>query len=860
MVADVGFAKVFDTRSKKKRRGKPSPAATRSKPGGVGLLILTGAVVVGIIGALIYLGENLAGPFLLFLLGLFAIVGIFTLFAGAVGLLRFGEAAPSAELDYPLLQSLEGAHLLTDEKGRTVFADRAYAQLIGATSDNDVRSVERVFGMEEGLSEPIYRLSVAASDGRVASEEVRLVNGLGVSGRNAEPPRWYRISVRPFRATEEGDEQVAKTIWRIDDITRDREDQEVAFQELQNVINYLDHAPAGFFSAEPDGRISYVNATLANWLGLDLADFEAGRLHLHDVVRGDGAALLNSVAADPGDVRMETIDIDFVKRSGQSLPVRLLHLTPFENDGAPGATRTIVLNRSYAEPDGSADGDARFSRFFNPAPIAISAVDRAGKLVRTNPTFIRLFGGQKRDLSDVTFLDLVAENDREKITTALNEAMSGKGEIEAVDAALVGDEDANARFFINAISGASDSDEASEMAVIYAIDTTHQHALEQQFAQGQKMQAVGQLAGGIAHDFNNLLTAIIGFSDLLLQNHGPADPSFQDIMNIKNNANRAAGLVRQLLAFSRRQTLRPTVIDLRDIVEDLSILLERLLGENVRLAVTHGRDLWPVKADLNQLEQVIINLSVNARDAMPDGGDLTITTSNLMEADCDPAEMKGLVPADYVMIEVTDTGTGMSPEIMAKIFEPFFSTKDVGKGTGLGLATVYGIMKQTGGYIYPISEVGVGTTFRLLLPRHIPVEEDVKEAAPVEVARDLSGSAKILLVEDEEAVRAFSARALQARGHTVHEAASGVEALEVMEEVGGEIDLVVSDVVMPEMDGPTLLGKLRETRPDLKIIFVSGYTGDAFEEHLPEGETFEFLPKPFSLKQLATKVKEVLDA
>lgn len=220
--------------------------------------------------------------------------------------------------------------------------------------------------------------------------------------------------------------------------------------------------------------------------------------------------------------------------------------------------------------------------------------------------------------------------------------------------------------------------------------------------------------------------------------------------------------------------------------------------------------------------------------------------------------MKGLVAAEYVVINVTDTGTGMTEEVMAKIFEPFFSTKDVGKGTGLGLATVYGIIKQTGGYVYPISEIGAGTSFQILLPRHIQ-EEVEEEVQVVEPPRDLSGSASILLVEDEEAVRAFSARALQARGYTVHEASSGVHALEVMDGVEGEIDLVVSDVVMPEMDGPTLLGELRKVRPDLKIIFVSGYAEEAFEKHLAEGEKFHFLPKPFSLKQLATKVKEVLD-
>jgi len=330
-------------------------------------------------------------------------------------------------------------------------------------------------------------------------------------------------------------------------------------------------------------------------------------------------------------------------------------------------------------------------------------------------------------------------------------------------------------------------------------------------------------------------------------------------MNIKQNANRAAGLVRQLLAFSRRQTLRPQTLAIGDVLSDLSILLERLLGEKVKLSLVHGRDVWPIKADLNQFEQVVINLAVNARDAMPSGGQLTIRTKNVDAEAVAAYGYKGLPAADYVLIEVQDTGTGIPPEIQEKIFEPFFSTKEVGKGTGLGLSTVYGIVRQTGAHIFFDSAMGKGTTFRIFVPRHVEVETKVVEAVPekAEIA-DLTGSANILLVEDEEAVRAFAARALASRGYKVHEAASGTEALEIMEETGGSIDLVVSDVVMPELDGPSLLRELRKTRPGLKIIFVSGYAEDAFAKNLPEGETFHFLPKPFSLKQLATAVKEAL--
>ena len=279
------------------------------------------------------------------------------------------------------------------------------------------------------------------------------------------------------------------------------------------------------------------------------------------------------------------------------------------------------------------------------------------------------------------------------------------------------------------------------------------------------MQAVGQLAGGIAHDFNNVLTAIIGFSDLLLANHRPTDPAFQDIMNIKQNANRAAGLVRQLLAFSRQQRLRPQVLSLNDVLADLTILLGRLLGEKTEFDLQHGRDLWLVKADLHQFEQVVINLAVNARDAMPDGGKLTVRTANVSERDSEKLDHAGMEPGEYVLCEVTDTGTGMPPEVMDKIFEPFFSTKEVGKGTGLGLSTVYGIIKQTGGYVYPHSDgKGLGTTFRIYLPRHVGEDaEETEESGDAvsgkkQTAGDLTGSGTILLVEDEEAVRSFAAR------------------------------------------------------------------------------------------------------
>ncbi|WP_246657473.1 response regulator [Cohaesibacter sp. CAU 1516] len=859
------------------------------RSGSVKGLLLLALFLVGVAASLVFFKGQFGGQLQLIFLSLLAGIGILALLGLAVGLLRFGSSQPAPHLTRQFVDAMTDGVVVCDAKDRIVYANAEYARLTGAENADAIRSIERSFAGEPDAAEAIYRLSEAVRDGRPAMEEFRLFkNPAGADAADVSPQaRWYRIKVRALNDLESGGAKQALSVWEVYDITRDRERQENIFQELQLAINYLDHAPAGFFSSEPDGRIVYMNATLADWLGYDLTQFEPRHLNLNELVSGDGTALLDAASNAPGMPKTEMLDIDLVKRNGHSLPVRLMHRVPMASDGTAGASRTLVLNRSPGE-DISEElrvAEVRFARFFNNTPIAIAAMTSEGQVVRTNAPFARLFSsvvpGERGDVDEQTptIHSLVVEKNRAELSARMDEALSGKSHILPVECDLAEDESRTVRFFL---SGVEDSEADDEKVIVYALETTEQRALEVQFTQSQKMQAVGQLAGGVAHDFNNVLTAIIGFSDLLLASHRPSDPSFQDIMNIKQNANRAASLVRQLLAFSRRQTLRPQVLELGDVLADLSILLDRLLGEKVDLDMVHGRDLWPVKADLNQLEQVIVNLAVNARDAMPDGGQLTIQTRNLIEAEAAEMPYTQLEPSDYVLLEVLDSGTGIPQDIRDKIFEPFFSTKDVGKGTGLGLSTVYGIVKQTGGFIFLESEMGQGTTFRIFLPRHVEeakaltglsdtdalegvaVEEDLglAEAPPAETdaVTDLTGSATILLVEDEEAVRAFAARALASRGYSVHEAGSGAEALELIEEIEEKVDLVVSDVVMPEMDGPTMLGELRKKRPDLKVIFMSGYAEEAFRKNLPDNVEFGFLPKPFSLKQLATKIREVLDA
>lgn len=854
------------------------PLVDRGNRGGtVFRLLLLALVLVGVSIAFVFFKNSMDNELVLGVLGVLAMVGIFFIVSSIIGLVEVMPQSRSDAFAASYLASHPDGILITDERGRILYANGAYGRLTGATKAANAQSLEALLSKNREATEALYRLTAALREGRESHEEFRLLKPLGRASGNGSGAHWYRLKARILSA--QGTRSHPFDVWQIADITSEREDQERFFRELQNAIDYLDHAPAGFFSAGKKGEIFYLNATLAEWLGLDLTKFAPGSMTIADMVAGEGMALIQSVQAGPGQKRTETLDLDLRRANGQSLPVRLVHSVSSMRDGAPGESRTIVLGRPKGEGADQSASAMRFTRFFNNTPMAIASIGGGGKILRINAPFLRLFAGvvTRDDVESGATLDaIVHESARNDLERALAAAKDRQGDIAPIDCRHPGDEGRHVRFYVNAVI--DESDEApEEVAIVYAVETTEQKALETQMAQTQKMNAVGTLAGGIAHDFNNVLTAILLSSDHLLLQARPADASFADLMEIKRNANRAAVLVRQLLAFSRKQTMRPAVLNLTDVVGDLRMLVDRLIsGTNVKLEVDYGRDLWPVRTDLSQFEQVLINLCVNARDAMPQGGHIRVRTRNVSAQEAVNFAGARLPADDFVMVEVADGGTGIAPEIMDKIFEPFFTTKEVGKGTGLGLSMVYGIVKQSGGYIYPESEVGKGTTFRVFLPRHIPEVKPVLEVAgdtgappePQAIARtpeqvpdvDLTGnSAVVLLVEDEEAVRRGGKRMLETRGYTVHEAGSGVEALDIMEELDGKVDIVVSDVVMPEMDGPSLLRELRKTYPDLKFIFVSGYAEDAFARNLPADAKFGFLPKPFSLKQLAVAVREMLD-
>ncbi|MEM7668836.1 MAG: ATP-binding protein, partial [Pseudomonadota bacterium] len=389
-------------------------------------------------------------------------------------------------------------------------------------------------------------------------------------------------------------------------------------------------------------------------------------------------------------------------------------------------------------------------------------------------------------------------------------------------------------------------------------DANELRNLEDRFAQSQKMEAIGKLAGGVAHDFNNVLTAIRGHCDFVLMNREETDPDYDDLMQILQNSNRAANMVRHLLAFSRQQTLQPTLLSVRDVVSDAHVFLNSVIGERVTLTIDHDRDLRNVMADQHQLEQVLMNLVVNARDAMRSGGTVTLTTRNRTIPRATVQNGVAIAAGDFVEIRVTDSGTGIPEDVIDRMFDPFFTTKAQGQGTGLGLSTVYGIVKQSGGFIFAENNPDGGASLRVLLPALGEAPQELPVERSVEIRRDLTGQASVLLVEDEESIRSVGTRALKQRGYEVFEAASAEDAMEMLDDTSLKVDVLVSDVVMPGMDGPTFAQKARILRPELRLIFMSGYAEDSFRNSEVDKD-FLFLPKPFSINELTAKVKEALE-
>jgi len=776
-----------------------------------------------------------------------AIVGAVLALALA-GMLWRVRRKPKHRIDARLLDVLVSAaatpRLVTEGGGRVVAANSAAREWLGDLPPLEFLS--RDAARDYAGDEAVARLRQAAMTNLGAAAEVPLTGA-------SDETEWFDVILRPIG---EG-----FMLWDAIDITARRTITDILNQERQDLADFLYLMPAGIYSVDVDGRFRFVNQRFADWLGYDTDELTA--LKLDDIMAG-----ANRPQPD-GEWQGE---VQFKTRAGE--PVSALLLQSTYDDAGVTRTRTLVVRDGMRREPAGASGRIAYERFralFDAAPVAIAITDVDGIVVDCNRAFEKLSAQPRAGLMGSLLLERIVADDQRTFAGALDKVLAGDSEGSHVDVRVSGAEIAQTSVFVGPLSAPGEVD--IEGAVAHFIDVTEQKELEVQFAQAQKMQAMGQLAGGVAHDFNNLLTAMIGFCDLLLQRHGAGDPSFADIMQIKQNANRAANLVRQLLAFSRKQPLQPKDLNITDALMELSHLLTRLIGESIEYKLIHGRDLGLVRVDPGQFDQMIINLAVNARDAMPGGGTLTITTGS--EVFDQPTQLGAeQVPAGrYICISVSDTGTGIPPENLGRIFEPFFSTKKEipGAGTGLGLATVYGIVRQTGGFVLVDSAPGKGSTFSLYLPRttreaedaeaaaqsRAKVEAAAKPAVDPDTATDLAGHGTILLVEDEDAVRVFAARALKNKGYKVLEARTGEQALDILRDTTG-VNLMITDMMMPGMDGGTLARLIRVERPEIRIIVISGYSEEVARGDIVDTADFHFLPKPFSLGQLASKVKEVL--
>jgi len=815
-----------------------------------GAMALAVCSVVVILGALLFAVRDTQSG----LAAALAVVGIAG--AGALGyaLWRLGLGASARNRARAIAQSIERsdqAQFICGRDGRIVTDNALCRALLDGLKRDSVVSVANL----SALGALVAPESADAFD-RLRSQS--LVGGNDVAEidmrREGGEPRTWRLG---FRAVD-GDD--ALMIWSIDDISAQRTELAKRVEEESYLADLMDRLPVGFFSATNDGVMRYVNRTLAEWLGITPGLGDGQPRRFADFVVQDRGE--HDIEADASGMHGT---IMLVAYDGQRFPVYLLQSQAEDTDGGFLYSRSVVLRQPFLPV--LDDGPTLLRRIpwlFSEAPVGIVKLDLDGDVVDCNRAFLKLLGLHRDGVLGRPLVERIAREDRSDTEAQLSKIVMGTVPATLIDVRMPasGERELQVSLYVSRVTDAEG--DASGIA-LHVIDTTEQKSLEVQFNQAQKMQAVGQLAGGVAHDFNNLLTAMIGFCDLLFTRHTENDPSFHDIMQIKQNANRAANLVRQLLAFSRRQTLQPKIFAIADALNDMSNLLRRLIGENIRLDIVHGDGVDLIRTDPGQFDQVIINLVVNARDAMKRGGTVTITTQKVRVENSIQRGHEVMHAGDYVLIDVVDTGSGIAKEDINRIWEPFFSTKGVGEGTGLGLSTVYGIVRQSDGYIFVDSAIGLGTTFSIYLPAFSSADAGALGAELTRVGhpapadeRDLTGEATVLLVEDEDAVRLFGSRALRNKGYRVLEAGDGEEALDVINDYGGPIDLIITDVMMPGMDGHTLVKLVQEELPAIKVILMSGYAEEAIPGGLSGDPTLHFLPKPFSLQELAGKVKEVI--
>ncbi|MCB2049518.1 MAG: response regulator [Novosphingobium sp.] len=621
-------------------------------------------------------------------------------------------------------------------------------------------------------------------------------------------------------------------------------------------------ARAGIAAAlvDPDGTIRGASAGFAQGATGDPAADMAGR------------EFVSFLTQDEDD------RIGWARNGAAGAPLILYHVPLSDPDGTeadPDTTPSLIFLVEAGLGIGAGHGEAgnaapHLEALLGQLPLGLAMADRDGRLLFANAAFMRA-AGREGETPPRYPTDLVSREDKAALGDAIRRFGQGPATSGDIAIRLASQPDDPVSLSLAGVRG------LGEATVLLGLtDSSEETRLKRQVAQATKMQAVGQLAGGVAHDFNNVLTAILGTCDLMLMRHTPGDSDYDDIQQIRANSNRAASLTRQLLAFSRQQTLRPEVLQLPDVVSDVSQMLRRLIGEKIQLVVTHDRDLGPVRADPSQLEQVIVNLAVNARDAMlshkpspgrPVASKLTLATRRITASDVRAMRSEIIPAGEYTALIVEDTGAGIPPENLGKIFEPFFTTKEQGRGgamggTGLGLSTVYGIVKQSGGYIFADSEPGKGTRFSVYLPVHreAPGAAPAKALVAPEQESEWAGGGRILLVEDEDSVRLVAERALSRQGYevtTARDGEDGLEALRTALHADEGFDLVVSDVVMPGLDGPAMAREIRKLAPALPVLFMSGYAESQLRSEIDIVD-MHFIAKPFSVAQISEKVDEVL--
>ncbi|SFG33711.1 two-component system, cell cycle sensor histidine kinase and response regulator CckA [Novosphingobium sp. CF614] len=733
-------------------------------------------------------------------------------------------AQPDWSVTVATIDRPDMAIAVTDRAGRLTCANSSYEDWFGAASAPPRLPVEDI-----SLDRLADATRIAWRDGSAQVE---------VTGENGR--RW-RVEVR---RCGRGDDFLA---WRLVPVD--------AVDFVAELVGHLDGklgrglAKAGIAAAlvDPDGAIRAASSGFA---------LRATGDALADMTGQDFVSLLGQEEGER---------IGWVRDGGRGGPLVLYHVPVADPDAAmepdPDTTPSLMLVVEAAQGIGASGGGTaaapHLEALLSQLPLGLAMADRDGRLLFANPAFMRAAGREGQEPPTYP-IDLVVKEDKRALSEAIRRFAQGPAAAGDLAIRLAALPDDPVSLSLAGVRG------LGEAAVLLGLTDSYEEArLKRQVAQATKMQAVGQLAGGVAHDFNNVLTAILGTCDLMLMRHTPGDSDYDDIQQIRANSNRAASLTRQLLAFSRQQTLRPEVLQLPDVVADVSQMLRRLIGEKIQLVVSHDRDLGPVRADPTQLEQVIVNLAVNGRDAMQSRGDgsgrLTLATRKVTTTDVRAMRSEIIPAGEYTALIVEDTGGGIPPENLGKIFEPFFTTKEQGKGTGLGLSTVYGIVKQSGGFIFAESEPGKGTRFVVYLPVHHVAPGSVVEPAAAKVEPPPSqwaGGGAILLVEDEDPVRVVAERALTRQGYQVTCARDGEEGLELVRE-GGRYDLVVSDVVMPTLDGPAMAREIRRIAPGLPVLFMSGYAEEQLRKEIGIANAW-FMPKPFSVQQLSEKVGDVL--